>query len=172
MNKLRILPLAFVCGFLPSGQKGPRATKLMKWLIALLLLWPAFASAACSPSGDFLTQVCSITSGTATYQFDNEWIDFHFAGNGFSGTGYFLLPDQNPFPIFVRAPGPFALGIELNADLSFFGDTPPRPGPDGTDGQRGPATPTDGRGVPSCGHVFSQQRPFDHRRWDFLRYLS
>ena len=95
-------------------------------LLTLLLLWPAFASAACSPSpGDnFFTQICLITSGTATYQFDNEWIDFHFAGNGFSGTGYFFLPDQDPFPIFVRAPGPFALGIELNADLGFFGDTP------------------------------------------------
>jgi len=97
MNKLRILPLAFVYGF----------------------LWPAFASADCAP---LTINHCPITSGTATYQFDNGYIDFHFAGNRFSGAGYLLLPDQDSF-IFVRQPGPFSFGVILNGDL--FGDTPP-----------------------------------------------
>jgi len=148
MDTLRILSL--VCG--TSRVKYPIG------LLTLFLLWPAFASAQ---------QYLDIKSGTATYQFGNEFIDFHFAGNGFSGTGYFLLPDQDPF-IFVRPAGPFSFGVILNGDL--FGDTPPRPGPDGIDAQRGPATPTGGRWATNSGHIFWKQRSHQ-RHWDFLRYL-
>jgi PEP-CTERM motif len=48
-------------------------------LLTLLLLWPAFASAACSP-----TQVCVATSGTADVSFE---FPFNFAGKGFSASG-------------------------------------------------------------------------------------
>ena len=51
----------------------------MKHLIALLLLAPALASAACLP-----TQVCVATSGTAVVNFE---FPFDFAGKGFSASG-------------------------------------------------------------------------------------
>jgi hypothetical protein len=109
MNTLRILSL--VCG--ASGIKR------LSGLLILLLLWPAFASAACLPSpNDILTQECFITSGTASYQFPDSFIDFHFAGDGFSGTGYFLLPEDNPIS-FVQPPGPFQIHIGINNDFDF-----------------------------------------------------
>ena len=88
MNKLRILPLTFVCGFLRSAHKEPRATKLMKWLITLLLFWPALASAACLPS-----RVCWVTSGTAVLPGPCPpgkfflCAPFNFAGKDFSASG-------------------------------------------------------------------------------------
>jgi PEP-CTERM motif len=48
-------------------------------LLTLLLLWPAFASATCSP-----TEVCVVTSGTAISNGP-----FNFAGKGFSASGLF-----------------------------------------------------------------------------------
>jgi PEP-CTERM motif len=109
MNTLRILSL--VCG--ASGIKR------LSGLLILLLLWPAFASAACLPSpNDILTQECFITSGTASYQFPDSFIDFHFAGDGFSGTGSFLLPEDNPIS-FVQPPGPFQIHIGINNDFDF-----------------------------------------------------
>src|SRR5262245_18553020 len=51
-------------------------------LLTLLLLWPACASAACSP-----TQTCAVTSGTAVSDFGMN--PFNFAGKGFSASGAF-----------------------------------------------------------------------------------
>jgi hypothetical protein len=59
---------------------GARKKRLISLLI-LLLLWPAFASAACSP-----TQVCVATTGTAVS--DGP---FNFAGDGFSASGVFAF---------------------------------------------------------------------------------
>jgi len=57
MNKLRILPLAF-------------------------LLWPAFASAVCSPG-----QTCVVTSGTVVLDSPLGPIPLNFAGKDFSASG-------------------------------------------------------------------------------------
>src|SRR5690242_20110405 len=57
MNKLRILPLAF-------------------------LLWPAFASAVCSPG-----QTCVVTSGTVVVDSPLGPIPLNFAGKDFSASG-------------------------------------------------------------------------------------
>jgi hypothetical protein len=92
MNKLRILPSAFVCGFLPSGHKEPRVTKLMKWLITLLFLWPAFASAVCSPG-----QTCVVTSGTVVVS-GGPPVPLNFAGRDFSASGVLIdIPGNLPF---------------------------------------------------------------------------
>lgn len=74
MNTMRILSL--VC--------GASRIKQLIGLLTLLLLWPAFASAACSP-----TQVCMVTSGTAVATSSDSSVPFNFAGNGFSASGVF-----------------------------------------------------------------------------------
>jgi PEP-CTERM motif-containing protein len=120
MNTLRILSLV----------RGGSRIKRLSGLLTLLLLWPAFASAVCSPSpDDFLTQVCSITSGTATYQFPDNEIEFHVAGNGFSATGGFELTNvDNPFILnpflYPQSPGSFLIHYGINNDFGVgMGDT-------------------------------------------------
>jgi hypothetical protein len=69
MNKLRILPLAF-------------------------LLWPAFASAICSPA-----QTCGVTSGTVVVDPLLNPAPFNFAGRDFSASGVLLdLYDHSQLP--------------------------------------------------------------------------
>jgi len=69
-------------------------------LLTLLLLWPAFASAACSP-----TQTCAVTSGTAVNEgsFSNP---FNFAGKGFSASGAFNI-DASSNLFLLYEPGDF-----------------------------------------------------------------
>jgi len=69
MNKLRILPLAF-------------------------LLWPAFASAVCSPA-----QTCVVTSGTVVVEGLFSPAPFNFAGRDFSASGVISdLEDHSQLP--------------------------------------------------------------------------
>ena len=87
----------------------------MKSLIALILLAPAFASAACLPM-----QVCVATRGTAVVN-DLE-VPFNFAGKGFSASGE--LTD------FGNPESPFTLTfLELGAtyDASIGGLIPGGP---------------------------------------------
>jgi hypothetical protein len=116
MNTLRI---SLVC--------GTSRIKHLIGLLTLLLLWPASASAACTPNGGELpNQLCYITSGTATYQFPDNEVDFHFIGNGFSVTGGFELTDpdnpniQNPF-LFSQPPGLFLFTYHINDDYLLHG---------------------------------------------------
>jgi hypothetical protein len=74
VNTLRILSL--VC--------GASRIKQLIGLLTLLLLWPAFASAACPP-----TQVCMVTGGSAVATSSDSSVPFNFAGNGFSASGVF-----------------------------------------------------------------------------------
>jgi hypothetical protein len=102
MNTLRNLSL--VC--------GPSRIKHLIGLLTLLLLWTAFASAACLPS-----QVCVVTSGTAVVagpQFPA--VPFNFAGNGFSASG--MLND-------TVGQVPFGLLFGFTSDFFFesFGGT-------------------------------------------------
>ena len=103
MNTLRILSL--VCG-------ASRIKHLIS-LLTLLLLWPAFASAACSP-----TQVCVATSGITVTNGDPEF-PFNFAGNGFSASG-----------VLTEALGNLAFGLLFEYGSyydEFFGGATPKP---------------------------------------------
>lgn len=86
MNTLRIL--AVVC--------GTAGIKRLSGLFTLLLLWPAFASANCSP-----TQTCVATSGTVVVSQTAPW-PLSFAGRDFSVSGAITevngqLPFDNVF---------------------------------------------------------------------------
>src|SRR5262245_15785562 len=112
MNTLRILSL--VCGASRIKQRIG--------LLTLLLLWPAFASAACLPS-----QTCLVTSGTMVATSSDGSVPFNFAGNGFSASGVLAGYGNLSFPIFdSQEAGPFEAGSALDIGM---GGTPP---PDGT----------------------------------------
>jgi hypothetical protein len=84
MNTLRIVSL--VCG--ASGIKR------LSGLLTLLLLWPAFASAICSPA-----QTCVVTSGTVVVGPLTLSPPFNFAGRDFSASGVFTdLTDHSQLP--------------------------------------------------------------------------
>ena len=72
MNTLRILSV--VCGAVGIKRLGP--------LLTLLLLWPAFASANCSPA-----QTCVVTSGTLVVDSPIGPFPLNFAGKNFSASG-------------------------------------------------------------------------------------
>ena len=82
MNTLRIL--SFVC-------RASRIKQLLG-LVTLLLLWPAFASAVCSPA-----QTCVATSGTVVVSETTPW-PLNFAGRDFSASGAIIESNgQLPF---------------------------------------------------------------------------
>jgi len=121
MNTLRILSL--VCG--NSRVKYPIG------LLTLSLLWPAFASADCSP----VQPSCVITSGTAVLDPNPSaacpdiCAPFNFAGRDFSASAVigdleaFILPIQSDSDSFVPG-GPFSLlfsGGDLPMHLTVNG---------------------------------------------------